>query len=384
MLDVLVVGGGPAGATAAIHLARAGLSVQIIDRAHFPRPKVCGEGLFGRGVEALAELGVLEGLRGQSRVLQSLRLILDDVSAEGRMSSAGYEAIGVRRTVLDATLIEAAANAGVELCPGVTATDLLPAARGYRGVRTDHGDYEARVIVLADGLRSRLRRIAGLDIAGNTRRYGVSAHFGLAEDVEPRVDIRLLQGHEVYVTPVGEREVNVAVLAGERSVRTFAGSRSETYRELVRRSGLLPASAELLDTPLAAGPFPARARRLWRDNLVLAGDAGGFFDGISGEGMTLALVSAGTAASAIAAYLDDGDRDHFAAYARSRRAMERNSTLLARASLLLASHRRLGRYAIRNLGSHPATFEKLLAINAGFVGLNALRPNDVSAFLPGL
>ena len=106
MLDVLVVGGGLAGASTAIRLARVGASVQLIDRARFPRPKVCGEGLFARGVEVLDELGVLEQVRGQARALKTLRMELDGAAAEGRLPFSSDPPIGIRRTVLDAALLD--------------------------------------------------------------------------------------------------------------------------------------------------------------------------------------------------------------------------------------------------------------------------------------
>jgi flavin-dependent dehydrogenase len=292
--------------------------------------------------------------------------------------------MGIKRRLLDAAVLEQARAEGADVCLGITALDLLASETGFRGVRTDHGDFDAKAIVLADGLRSRLRRIAGMDVATGVRRYGVSAHFCLQQQVEPCVCIRLRHDHEVYLTPVGPRETNVAVLVGENRAKMLAGSVQQSFQDLVRCSGMLPESAELLDGPMVAGPFPARARRLWKDNLVLAGDAGGFFDGISGEGMSLAIVSSKMAAKAVAAYLKDGSHKHFRAYANSRHRLERNSTLLARATLLLASHGRLGRYAIGNLRKRPATFEKLLAINAGAAGLQSLRPRDFSCLFLGV
>ena len=141
--DVVVVGGSLAGASTAIHLARLGLTVQVIDRAEFPRRKACGEGLFPRGVEALEHLGILDRVLEYARPLDSLRLQLGDVSVEAPIGSQRHPAIGIQREFLDAALMEAARRDGVEVTLGVTAVDLIRSgarftrrahqSRGFRG-----------------------------------------------------------------------------------------------------------------------------------------------------------------------------------------------------------------------------------------------------------
>lgn len=383
MKDVLVVGASLAGASTAIHLARLGLTVQLLDRAEFPRRKACGEGLFPRGVEALEDLGVLDRVLDRARVLDSLRLELGGASVEAGLGSS-HPAIGVRRDMLDAALLDQARCSGVEVSLGVTANGLLVSQAGYRGVQTSHGDFEARAIVIADGLRSRMRRVARLDSRVHTQRYGVSARYGLHEVAEPRVQIRMLDGYEVYVTPVGRKVINVALLVGKRRAGMLAGRLEHSFAAAIQDSGVLPHGATLLDPPLAGGPFPAGARRDWSGNLVLVGDAAGFFDGISGEGMSLALVTSKLAAAAVHRFLQSGSTRHFVTYERTRRGLARNSNLLARISLLLASRPALGRHVISNLSRRPATFEKILAINSGVSDLSALRPVDLRCLLLGV
>ncbi|HEX5369887.1 MAG TPA: NAD(P)/FAD-dependent oxidoreductase [Dehalococcoidia bacterium] len=384
MKDVVVVGASLAGASTAIQLARMGLSVSLIDRAHFPRRKACGEGLFPRGVEALSSLGVYQQVRGGARTLDSLRVELDGAAVEAPLASPAYPAIGVRRELLDAALLKCAELDSVEVCQGVTVLDVLTSPSGYRGVRTDHGDFEARVIVAADGLRSRLRRIAGLDAPVRSQRYGVSAHYSLHEEVAARVRIRMLDGYEAYLTPVAERMVNVALLMGRDRSAVLAGRLEESFDALVRASGILAEGATLLDAPLTGGPFPAGARRAWRDNLLLAGDAAGFLDGISGEGMSIALVASQFAADAVRGFIDTANDAHLRGYERRRRSLVRNSNLMSRISLFVAGHRRIGRRAIGNLSKRPATFEKFLSINSGVSGLRTLTPRDAACLLFGV
>jgi flavin-dependent dehydrogenase len=382
--DVVVVGGSLAGASTAIHLARRGLDVQIIDRAAFPRSKACGEGLFPRGVEALDDLGILNPVLEQARIINSVRLQMGDVSVEGSVGSWAYPTIGIRRDMLDATLLAQAQSEGVEVHSDVTAVDLIRSGTGFRGVQTSEGDYEARAIVLADGLRSRMRRVAGLDALISRQRYGVSAHYLLEEECASQVQIYILDGHEIYVTPVGERTLNVALLTGKEGAKRLAGDLSHSFEAIIQDGGVLPLDAKLLDGPLAAGPFPARARREWSANLLLVGDAAGFFDGISGEGMSLALITSKLAAEAVYQFLQSGSSRHFVGYERAKRGLVRNSNLLARVSLFVASHPSVGRHFLRNLSNRPATFEKILKINAGLSSLSALNHHDLRCLLMGI
>ena len=381
---MVVVGGSLAGASTAIHLARLGLAVQVIDRAEFPRRKACGEGLFPRGVEALEDLGILDRVLEHARPLDSLRLQLGDVSVEAPIGSQRHPAIGIQREFLDAALMDAARRDGVEVTLGVTAVDLIRSGARFTGVRTSHGDFEARAIVLADGLRSRMRRVAGLDARAGTQRYGVSAHYGLREETASQVQIYMRDGHEIYLTPVGHRTLNVALLVGKSRARTLSGNLQHSFEAIIQDSRVLPYGARLLDSPLAAGPFPAKARRDWSDNLLLAGDAAGFFDGISGEGMSLALITSKLAAEAVHQYLQSGSTRHFGRYERARSGLARNSNLLARVSLFMASHPTVGRYVLRNLSKRPATFEKILKINAGITDVSALNHQDLRCLLFGI
>ncbi|MGH2610078.1 MAG: NAD(P)/FAD-dependent oxidoreductase, partial [Tepidiformaceae bacterium] len=133
-----------------------------------------------------------------------------------------------------------------------------------------------------------------------------------------------------------------------------------------------------------AGPFDRRARRAFRGNVVLVGDAAGFFDGITGEGMSLALVSARLAAVAIREHLPSGSLAPFRRYHDQRRALARNSELLGRLTLFLGPRPGVARWSTRNLGRQPATFERLTAINSGERPFTSLRPRDLLALTLGL
>lgn len=198
-----------------------------------------------------------------------------------------------------------------------------------------------------------------------------------------RIDVFFEPGYEVYVTPVGGNVVNVAVLLGRRQARGLAGNLQSTFLELLARSAFA-AEGELVDEPLAVGPFPAGAKRVWQRNLVLVGDAAGFLDPINGEGMTAALVSARQCAAAVHAFLSSGSTAPLRAYQRQREDLVRAPNLFARTMLALASRPALGRRAVLNLSRQPETFARLVAMNGCDLPLSFLRPRDLLALATGL
>lgn len=379
--DVAIAGAGPAGSALAIHLRRAGLSVALLDRAEFPRPKACGEGLFPAGVVALRGLGVDPDEVGIP--LHGVRFLAGRASVEAPLSPMGSPGYGVRREALDALLVEQARVAGAAVHSGVKVSGMSARRGRVAALRTDAGDVEAAVFVAADGLQSRLRRLAGLDAPRIGSRFGVTGHVALLRPIEPVVQVFFERGYELYVTPVGPTEANVALLTRRTGMRRFAGNPARGLGEVIAACPALP-GAVLRGDALAAGPFPRGARRPWRANLLLVGDAAGFYDGITGEGMTAALLSAPLAAEAIVRYLGSGNATAFRQYASRRRVLVRNSELLARVSLTIGGDRRLAAFAIRNLSRHPETFAKLVAVNGGDRPLRDLRPRDLLAMLAGV
>lgn len=365
VLDAVIIGAGVAGSATAIHLAESGLRVQLIDRARTPGLKACGEAVFPRGVTELAGLGVLNRLQ-DFVLLDRLRFHLGATTAEAKIGAEGVRGIGVRRSLLGEALLQVARQAGVEVIQDTLVETLLPGASvAYGGVETSRGKAEARVIIAADGLRSGLRRQAGLEAPVTSKRYGISAHFG-APAPGAGVDVHFFPGFEVYVTPVGHDLVNVALLCGQGVARSLSGALEDSFLRLISPA-IAARGLELVTTPRAAGPFPARSRKAWRHNLLLVGDAAGFFDGISGEGISLALVSARLAADTVRSYLQDGNEAHFQRYNGRLMALQRPSNFLARLTLTLAARPSLAQPVLRHLSSHPRFFSWLVALNSGEV-----------------
>ncbi|MEX1102643.1 MAG: FAD-dependent monooxygenase, partial [Dehalococcoidia bacterium] len=245
------------------------------------------------------------------------------------------------------------------------------------------GDVSAKMVVGADGLHSRIRRLAGLEARDHGNRYGISVHVVTGHPVEPWVDVHFSRHHELYFTPVGPHEMNVALLTRKPAMAQFAGQLATSFEAFLRKHPAMPSEWSITSPAAAAGPFPSKATRAFRANVVLVGDAAGFFDGITGEGMSLALRSARLCAEALERHLETGSPEPFRAYDRERRALSRNSEIMGKLMLALGPRAALARWSTRNLARQPTTFERLAAINAGERPLSSLRPRDLLALALG-
>ncbi|MCA8922207.1 MAG: FAD-dependent monooxygenase, partial [Planctomycetes bacterium] len=174
---MLVVGAGPAGASLALRLARAGRTCALIDGASFPRSKVCGEGVMPAGAAALDELGLLSELAPQGQRFRGVRYHLPDGSQAAGSFPGAACGLGIARSVLDAALVAAArSEANVELCLGSWVQELERDARGVT-LRVGGATLRAPLVVGADGGRSFVRRATGLELTPPRReRFGVGVH----------------------------------------------------------------------------------------------------------------------------------------------------------------------------------------------------------------
>jgi len=339
--DVVVAGGGPAGLATAIGARRAGLEVVVLEAQRPPIDKACGEGLMPDGAAVLAALGV-ELAPEAARPFRGVRYIDGAVVAEGRFP--GAPGLGIRRTALHDALRRRAEATGVRLRWGCRVTGLL-----RDGFATEAGPVRGRWLVAADGRGSSLRTLAGL--AGRQaahRRFGVRRHYRV-EPWSDLVEVHWAAGCEAYVTPVGDGLVGVAMLWSGGAAR---------FDELLARVPALErrlAGAEPASKDRGAGPLAQRCRRVARGRLALVGDAAGYLDAITGEGLALAFREAAAVVEAIAA----GDLQRYVA---AHRRIVRHPLLVIRLLLLIERVPRLRRRVMAALAADPALMSRFLAL----------------------
>ncbi len=360
---VLIVGGGPVGLATAIALRLRGIPVRVIDPRTPPIDKACGEGLMPDGVAWLERAGVeipSEGAR-----FCGIRYLDGETVAEARFPAGA--GLGVRRHRLHAALVERAEVLGTQLDWGVRALGLSDS-----GVETSHGVASAAYLVGADGLGSRMRRWAGLSDGRSSaqRRTGIRRHFRVPPWSD-LVEVYWADDCEAYVTPVSEGETGVAILASGRGVDFEAGL--QRFPALARR--LEGAEASSIDR--GAGPLWRRARKVRAGTLALVGDAAGYLDAITGEGMALGFHEAEALADAIEA----GD---LRSYERDFRRLSRLPFGLIRLLLFAERHPSVRRRMVRTLAREPELFARLLAIHTRERAPTSLGVGGALRFVRGM
>jgi menaquinone-9 beta-reductase len=351
--DVAICGGGPAGLATAIRAAQAGYETVLFERAPGVPDKACGEGLMPRGLAALSRLSV-DIDPGACAPFRGIRYVQEDGSSvEARFRDG--EGLGVRRTALERALRDRAVAAGAEIREGAVRGIV---ADGIATLDTDSGSIAARLAVAADGVNSPLRRAAGLDAgAGEPRRFGLRRHLRTAPWTD-MVEIHWTDGCEAYATPVGPETVNIAFLWHGRIERPRWESLLGRFPALGERTCGAASGSE----QRGAGPLAQAARARHAHRLALVGDAAGYVDAITGQGLTMALLSAERLVAALPRHLADGDAlaSALRRYDASLRSEWLRYAIVARSLLALARRPKLRRRGVRLCARHPALFAALL------------------------
>jgi flavin-dependent dehydrogenase len=371
--DLLVVGAGPAGVATALSAARGGASVLLLDRAHFPRDKPCGEGLQPGAVRALTALGLLKEVRPLGRPLCGIELS-DGDGHQLQVDFLDGMGLGIERQKLDLALVEAAdREVGVAVEYDTEVRGLLWCHDRAVGVQTSRGERRARVIVAADGLRSTMRRLLQLDgPPAARRRLGLRVHLRRGGWSRPSyVRVIFAPPFEFYLTPVGDDVEQVAVLGDERAFAEAHLSARSVLAVLHAHPILGPhlEGAEPLDRPLGAGPMRRAPRALHAHGVLLVGDAAGYLDALTGEGIGLALRHGRATGALVAAALGKGPGEPLSprvlrAHAAQHRALVREANLFTRAALFLAAHPWARRLTFERFARHPQLLPRLLARQA--------------------
>lgn len=368
MRDVLIAGGGIAGSALAIQLGRMGFGVELFERSRFPREKPCGEGMMPGGLAALRRLGFSETLGGAP--FEGVRFHFRGQMAEGRfparggVSSAGR---GIRRLHLDQTLFNTAARTpGVRAYIGARVERPLVEHGRVTGLVVEGSERRATLVVGADGPHSRLRHALSLDVPSQEKWIGMRAHFRLPHGQRQTnwVDVYHRRGYELYVTPLPNAEVLVAVLARTAAIRGRIRDQFRSWWAAEPELASRLEGAEQVSELMTISPLSGNARQTFLPGFVLLGDAAGYSDPITGGGMTHALL----AAELLAKHAVQGFRkeeEWLRVFHRERRALLWNFRVLNRMTILLTSHPRWMAAAIRGLRFSPAVFSHLAGVSAG-------------------
>jgi flavin-dependent dehydrogenase len=357
MLDVLVVGAGPAGSVAGTILARAGARVRIVDRAAFPRDKLCGDTVNPGTIARLAALDLAAGIAERGLRIDGMRVTCErGVAVEGRYPG-GLSGRAITRRDLDWLLLQQAVAAGCQFEPGVAVRGaIVGEGRGLRSVSGavlsccgGASPLAARVTIAADGRHSTIA--FGLRLARHPpspRRWAIGAYFenfmpnrlrsdlqvrpsgqtsgsdlqvrpsgqtsGSDLEVRPGVrpgsdvdltptlgEMHVRRGHYIGIAPVPGGLTNVCLVKPWFPGDAALGNPVSLISGMLAADPLLrdrAADARLIGVPVVLGPLAVDVRDAAIDGLLLAGDAAGFIDPMTGDGLRFAIQGAELAAAA--------------------------------------------------------------------------------------
>ncbi|WP_309058579.1 NAD(P)/FAD-dependent oxidoreductase [Streptomyces sp.] len=273
--DLLIAGGGPAGLATALHAVRAGLDVVVAEPRRAPVDKACGEGLMPGAVRALTALG----LEVSGRPITGIRYVQGPRRVQAAFRNG--PGLGARRTGLHGALHRAVVDAGVPVLP----LRVGEVRQDATGVTVPGAGLRARWLVAADGLHSSVRRSLGLEVKSSAvPRYGLRRHYAVPP-WSSCVEVHWGPHGEAYVTPLGPALVGVALLTARRAP---FDAQLAAFPELAAR---LPREAAATAVR-GAGPLRRRSRTRCHGRVLLVGDAAGYIDALTGEGVSLALAGA--------------------------------------------------------------------------------------------
>lgn len=288
--DLVVIGGGPSGASAAITAAQLGFRVLLLESGTFPRHKVCGEFVSGEAFSILERLLGSAETFGTAPRISTTRIFVDDHVAELPVSP---KALSVARYDLDLLLWQRAKDVGVRTQHRTTVKAVDREGDTFL-ITHDGGQYRARSVIDATGRWSKLRAAKPAN-AGNW--IGLKGHF-YESDGTQSCDLYFFRGGYCGIQPLGDGKLNAAAMVNANVARGLRDVFSQN-RELELRSAKWRSASE----PVSTAPLFFLPPHTSDREMALVGDAAAFIDPFAGDGISMALHSGKMAAMALAKYL---------------------------------------------------------------------------------
>ncbi len=299
--EVLIVGGGPAGSMAAYCLAHRGFSVTLLEVSTRIKRKICGQYLCPPGVRLLKECGLMDQLPDEAcKPAYGVKVVAPNgLTLEGNFpSEAGQEVYGfcLNRPVFEEAMLAEAARAGAQIRRGCRAGSIRRISDKWTVKTTDNRCFTASILIGADGRHSLVARTLGLHRETPSRRVALRCFLRTRRPVQRIIEMHLMpDGAYMGIDVVSEREVNLTMVCDTAKLKAM-GSKEAVIRHYINQSRTLTEELAVPEQrfPIveSVSPITHRVRGSIGHNAVLIGDAGGFVDPLTGDGIYIALYSA--------------------------------------------------------------------------------------------
>jgi flavin-dependent dehydrogenase len=320
--DAIIIGGGPAGSSAAITLARHGISVLVLEEKRMPREKLCGEFVTPECFPTLKRLGVMDRMlaAGAQKITRLSLIVASGRSVEAPVSGMSDEsawAMSLSRARFDQVLFERAREVGAACLEGVAVKECLfenGSPRGVRAMSLADGktvEYESPLVIDASGRNSRLMLGRKERIAGRrgSRLYALKAHLRGVEGIAEQVELYFFPQGYGGLSLVEGGLVNLCFIANERTFRRASGDAAKIVEQTVMKNSLARErlrGADVVGKWHSVGPLMFGRRRLSQNGIIAIGDASGMIDPFTGTGIQMALRTGEIAAEAVIESLNSG------------------------------------------------------------------------------